>query len=233
MWSKCIFEIDSRIDFLPNLRQTQNTRPTEWREMALHSMKLDVCRSGTLRRNYTSKRNVEAFQNARKTFLPGMFVIIMVVTFLIEFRLPNFSQKHPPADGVFHARERRVINRFPFDFSLQFSWRRLAGKFFVRLQLWTRSSSGKWYLREDFCYLVTFIGWSLQLKVGSIVKFPFQNYINLSLQTWNSPLEISHFFHIFFTIFGIIASFTSSGKIHVSYFEHFFFIRACRFDDAK
>lgn len=63
------------------------------------------------------------------------FPIIMVVTFLIEFRLPNFSPErnktNPEANSKKKADKRNgatgkcfcewtVINRFPFDFSLHF-----------------------------------------------------------------------------------------------------------------
>lgn len=78
----------------------------------------------------------------------GMFVIIMVVTFLIEFRLPNFSRKHPRLTKCSMLVKEEWLIAFHLTFHYIFvarRERRLAGKFFVRLQLWTRSSR-----REDF-----------------------------------------------------------------------------------
>lgn len=68
--------IDSCIDFLPNLRQTQNT---------VEQMKKNrfVFNETVAKKNSRTERE--------KTTLVECLAMIMVVTFLIEFRLPNFS----------------------------------------------------------------------------------------------------------------------------------------------
>lgn len=108
-----IFEIDLRIDFLPNLRQTQNTVEqmkknrfvfNETRRLAFHVVLLPVLQqkktlrftaSFAVRHQSNVKNTAKVFEKSRrweKKSFSGILVIIMVVTFLIEFRLPNFSQ---------------------------------------------------------------------------------------------------------------------------------------------
>lgn len=90
-------------------------------------MKLDVLCKRSLPRNYTSKwvrrerkKTFETNSRAKNIFFCGMFVIIMVVTFLIEFRLPNFSPTVSRTERdwkLFSVNEKWLIV-FHFDFSL-------------------------------------------------------------------------------------------------------------------
>lgn len=117
-WSKCIFEIDLRIDFLPNLRQTQNAVEQMKRNcFVFNGTRAEVCFGITHQSDVEKEKNVFEKRKRGKSSV-GILVIIMVVTFLIEFRLPNFSPTAPTERDWKTAHEQRVINRFPSDFSL-------------------------------------------------------------------------------------------------------------------
>lgn len=70
--------------------------------------------------NATSRKKTYLKSENEEKSSVGILVIIMVVTFLIEFRLPNFSPTAPTERDWKTAHEQRVINRFPSDFSLHF-----------------------------------------------------------------------------------------------------------------
>lgn len=90
------------IDFLPNLRQTQNTVEQMKKNcFAFNGTRRSLCESEVLCvlellahqceiDAEKAEKNIRKERRKKATFAECL-VMIMVVTFLIEFRLPNFS----------------------------------------------------------------------------------------------------------------------------------------------
>lgn len=75
------------------------------------------CVSEAIKGKNSSKRG-KVFSSL---LLFGMFAIIVLVTFLIEFRLPNFSKTRQPSETGKCAWKTRVINCFPFRLFITFT----------------------------------------------------------------------------------------------------------------